>query len=90
LRKAQSTRTTQQRCAGFTIGLILKLTKVDHWFPEPIKEIMDFEKDRCAKRQSQTLAPGRSHSRAALNFFYRLPFFPCPDDIFFACIPPII
>ena len=51
---------------------------------------MDFEKDRCAKRQAQILAPGRLHSRAALNFFTRLPLPPCPDDIFFACIPPII
>jgi hypothetical protein len=36
------------------------------------------------------LAHGHRHSQAALNLSNRLPFFPYPDDIFFACVSPII
>jgi len=31
--------------AGFTIGLIFKLTKIDRWFLVQIKEIVDFEEE---------------------------------------------
>jgi hypothetical protein len=55
-----------------------------------IKQIVDFEEERCVKHQSQMLAPGHPHSQAAHNFFNRLPFFPCPDDIFFACVSPAV
>jgi hypothetical protein len=55
-----------------------------------IKEIMGFEEEWCAKRQSQMFAPGPPHLRTAHDFFNCFPLFPRPDDIFFACISPII
>jgi hypothetical protein len=42
-----------ERCArgaGFTIGLIFKLTKIDRWFLVQIKEIVDFEEELAGRR----------------------------------------
>jgi Carbamoyl-phosphate synthetase large chain, oligomerisation domain len=36
--------------AGFTLGLIFKLTKIDCWFPVQIKEIADFEEELAGRR----------------------------------------
>ncbi|MGA3145430.1 MAG: hypothetical protein ABSF10_20720 [Verrucomicrobiota bacterium] len=51
-----------ERCArgaGFTIGLIFKLTKIDRWFLVQIKEIVDFEEELAGRVDSwQNLTQG--------------------------------
>jgi hypothetical protein len=52
-RRQQPTRPKSEhraRGAGFTLGLIFKLTKIDRWFPVQIKEIADFEEELAGRR----------------------------------------